>query len=439
MKIKHQLFLLLFVLNLLLGILIVLLFMERPLLLIFGEIGLLITIVFSIIVYNKTRKPIDLVVTGTELIKDNDYSNTFVPLKSNELDSMVAVYNNMIEKLRDERVLQKEQYHFLDKIIKASPVGIILMDLNKNINSINPSAEKIIRLKNDEVVGKKVNEIDHLIFHEIDQMDKEESVITISGIQNIRCQKSHFIDQGHTRYFIFIEEITNVTLETEKKAYEKVIRMMSHEINNSIGPINSILESTLNYEKFLNEEDRKEFNNVINVAIKRNKSLNNFTANFANFVKIPPPDMSSCNLNELLINQKSLLEKHNNNKTSTEWKLSETPVTILADGTQIEQVVHNIYINAVEAIKENGTISIETSSSPLRLIISNNGKKIPDNIKNKLFTPFFSTKNDGQGIGLMLIREVLRNHGYKFSLETDTDGITKFTINFDTSETRTNY
>ncbi len=434
MKFKYQLLLLVLSLNLILFILVVLLFREQNMLFIIGEIVLLISTVFSVRIIRKTTKPIDLITAGTEFIKENDFNTKFASSNNSELDSMMQVYNQMIEKLRNERILQKEQYHFLDKIIKASPSGIILMDLDQKIISMNPAAEHITGFTNNDVAGKKTNEIQHLIFKEISNMDLNESIITISGIQNIRCQKSHFIDRSFTRFFILLEEISSVTLDTEKKALEKVIRMMSHEVNNSIGPINSILESTLNYGKYLSNEDKIEFQNIVNVAIERNKHLNYFTSNFADVVNIPSPKLGFCNLNGLLDNQKPLLEKAYGTQINMKWDLATPSPMIDVDSTQFEQVIHNIYKNAAEAMSGKGIIITRTFNSPASLTITDNGTGIPDHVKNKLFTPFFSTKKNGQGIGLMLIREILRNHGFKFSLETSKENLTEFRIDFNINQ-----
>lgn len=406
MKLKHQLFLLLFFLNAIVLFLTILLFKKSNFLFFLAEALFVIAIVFSVIIYKKINKSMVHVITATERIKDNDFNTKFMPVANTEINEMLQVFNKMIEKLRQERVLQKEQYHFLDKIIKASPSGIILLDFEQNISFINAATEKIMALKNEAVVGKKINEINHVIFNEINKIEKGESIITLSGIQKIRCHKSHFIDRGHTRNFIFLEEISTVSLNTERASYEKIIRMMSHEINNSIGPINSILESLLYYKKALNNEDKNEFEKVIRVAIERNQHLNTFMANFANVVKIPMPSKTVCNLNELLKNQNTLLNIAYNNRITFQWDLCNIPPFVSIDINQFEQVIHNIYKNATEAIHGKGIIKTKTTYSPFSLSISNNGKAIPNHVKSKLFTPFFSTKPNGQGIGLMLKRSI---------------------------------
>ena len=127
-----------------------------------------------------------------------------------------------------------------------------------------------------------------------------------------------------------------------------------------------------------------------------------------------------------------MLPKCEQQKTQWEWQLSEGNFEVNVDVQQMEHVLVNIVQNALEAIEAGGSIRISTGINPVKeLRISNNGRKIPKAIQQKLFAPFFSTKKDGQGIGLTLIREILLNHGFRFSLQTLNDGWTEFRIEFD--------
>ena len=113
--------------------------------------------------------------------------------------------------------------------------------------------------------------------------------------------------------------------------------------------------------------------------------------------------------------------------------LTDNDQYIHVDGIQFEQVLVNIIKNAYEAIGENGRIKISTHHSPLSIIIEDNGPGISEEAKQKLFTPFFTTKSSGQGIGLMFVREVLTNHRCRFSLSTE-EGYTRFKIFFSTAD-----
>ncbi len=111
-------------------------------------------------------------------------------------------------------------------------------------------------------------------------------------------------------------------------------------------------------------------------------------------------------------------------------ELTDIEPKVMIDSILMEQVVLNIIKNAIESVGDRGTISIETSTKPISLTIVDNGEGISEEVAIKLFSPFFSTKPNGQGIGLLLVREILLKHGYKFSLATGEDGLTRFTVFF---------
>lgn len=259
----------------------------------------------------------------------------------------------------------------------------------------------------------------------------ESKTISLNGVTTYKLQKSHFIDRGFIRYFIMMEELTVEILEAEKKAYGKVIRMMAHEVNNTIGPVNSIIESTLKNGQLLHEQSAT-LKNALHVAVERNHNLNAFMRNFADIVRLPPPNKKKVDLHRLISNVATLmLLKAGEKEIDFEYNLSDETIIISADEQQMEQALINIVKNAIEAIEQKGTVLFTTTFHPAQLIISDTGKGIDASSKEHLFSPFFSTKKDGQGVGLMLIREILINHHYKFSLNTAEIGKTNFTISFD--------
>ena len=122
--------------------------------------------------------------------------------------------------------------------------------------------------------------------------------------------------------------------------------------------------------------------------------------------------------------------KAKDNNIEFKLKLADGPLKIMADEQQMEQVLINIVKNAIEAIDKNGTITLITTAYKNGVTISDTGPGISAEQTANLFSPFFSTKKDGQGIGLTLVREILVNHGFEFSLKTITPKKTDFTITF---------
>ena len=406
---------------------------DKILLFLAAEVVIFITIIISILLYRQLIRPINTITSGIESIEDKDFSMKFVKVGHYEMDKLIDVYNTMIDQLRVERVKQQEQHFFLENLIEATPSGIVILDFDERIISVNPAAEEFIDSKIEELEGKIFAEVPGKLAKEISKIESSLPVVVpISGMKTFRCQKASFVDRGFNNRFVVIEELTEELLKTERKAYEKVIRMMSHEINNSIGAVNSILSSSLNYSNQIAEKDRTYFVDAMNVAIRRNEHLNKFMRNFADIVRIPQPQKTRTDLHELLKTVHILISSQiRDKKINWKWELTDNELIAELDIHQIEQVLVNILKNAMEAIANTGEIIIQTQQHPKRrLMILNNGEKISKEIQQKLFTPFFSTKAGGQGLGLTLIREILLNHGFNFSLHTREDGYTVFVIEF---------
>jgi two-component system, NtrC family, nitrogen regulation sensor histidine kinase NtrY len=392
-----------------------------------SEVFIIISLIISWQLYNELIHPIDLLMQGADAIKDRDFNVKFLSTGKYEMDKLIKVYNEMMDELRTERTKQEEQHLFLEKLIYTSPTGILILDFNENIHQVNPRALQLLGVEEKEVLKKSVYELSHPIMQQVKQLQSGHSkMFTMNGAVSYKLQKSHFIDRGFPRHFVMIEELTAEILEAEKKSYGKVIRMMAHEVNNTIGSVNSILQFTLQAQ-----QHSDELTNAIQVAIERNNNLNSFMRNFADLVRIPIPVKRPVHIIPLLQNVTDLMQlRAGEKKINFQYEHHNEAFIINADIQQMEQALINIVKNAVEAIDEKGTISIITRANPKQLIIRDSGKGISPESEEYLFSPFYSTKKDGQGVGLTVIREILFNHGFDFSLKTVAMSVTEFRINF---------
>lgn len=369
---------------------------------------------------------------GTAAIKDRDFNVKFVETGKYEMDQLINVYNQMIDQLRTEKTKQEEQHFFLEKLINTSPTGIIILGYEKNIQQANPMALQMLSMEENEIIGKSLNEINHPLTRSLDALQSGESTtVTLNGVTTYKLQKSHFIDRGFPRHFIMIEELTAEILAAEKKAYGKVIRMMAHEVNNTIGPVNSILQSTLQNETLWSDTNVQPLQNALQVAFERNNSLNVFMRNFADVVRLPEAKRKNTDLIKIIRSVAQLMEmKAGEKEIKFHYNLSGEPFIIFADEQQMGQVFINIIKNAIEAVDSKGDIMFSFDSPSRKLQIVNNGEDIARDAADHLFSPFFSTKKEGQGIGLTLVKEILHNHGFEFSLKTIAKDETVFEIQF---------
>ena len=406
---------------------------DNKMIFIASEVVILISLFISYELYTSFIRPVKFMLSGADALKDNDFTIKFLDTGSSEMDQLIGIYNDMIDHLRNERIGQEEKHYFLDKLIKASPTGIIILDYDDKVQAINDRAMEILELGlNPE--GWYVRDINHPIIEQTLASKESEVLISIGSSKKYKCIKSNFVDKGFDRQFIQIEELTAALLANEKAAYGKVIRMMAHEVNNSIGAINSMLHSIQPMGDDLKADDREDFSNALKVAIGRNERLNKFMHNFADIIRIPEPEMERTDLNALMYEITTLMmPKAADLKIEVKYKRSEDPIHLQADAKQLEQVFVNVIKNAIESIEStgrSGIIRIETFTRPTTLRIYDNGAGISADNETDLFKPFFSTKTTGQGLGLTMSKEILHNHGAWFDLKTEDDGWTVFEVRF---------
>lgn len=431
MKLKFLFFFLALLLVAVWGILLVLSLKERGMLFYIVEGVITFSLIFLVFFYRKVVKPLDIIGNGMELLREQDFSSRLTPVGQKEADRLVMVFNRMMEQLKDERLRLREQNHFLDLLVSVSPMGLIIMTLDGHVSMVNAAATRFLDyVSPDDIKGRLLCELVSPLAQEIERIPKDSSeTIRLSDSMIYRCSRLSFVDRGFAHPFILIESLTSEVVKAEKKAYEKVIRMIAHEVNNTVAGITSTLDTVDGALECM--DDTEDLREVMKVCVDRCYSMSHFITNFANVVKIPEPQLQFVDLNERVAACKMFMETVCRNRNITlHMELCKENPQVNMDTSLFEQVLVNIIKNAAESIAETGTIFIRTSINPIMLEIADSGAGISKEVEAKLFSPFFSTKPNGQGIGLIFIREVLIKHGCTFSLRTYPDGLTRFRIRF---------
>lgn len=379
---------------------------DKILLFIISEVIILFSVLLSIWLYQQLIEPITKIKEGVNAIRDKDFNVRLLTTGKNEVDELILVYNRMMDALREERTRQEAQHFFLEKLIATSPTGIVILDFNEELRQLNPKAEEIVKGNEHEfmqfIAGLKPG---------------DSKICRMGNSRSYKIQKSHFIDRGFPRLFVMIEELTAEISQAEKNTYSKVIRMMAHEVNNTIGPVNSIINLALTNEKLWLQPLVAPVKNALNVAVERNQNLSVFMRNFADLVKLTPGKKHLIDLRKLVENVTSFLHPMaQQHQVTFSLELGTEIFQILADAQQMEQVLLNVTKNAIEAIDIEGMVCFRIDKVTNALYIADNGRGLSNGLSEELFSPFFSTKKDGQGIGLTLVKEILLNHGFEFSL-----------------------
>ena len=386
---------------------------------------------YLIYFYRKVVKPLNSIAGGMDLLQAQDFSSRLAPVGQREADRIVSIFNRMMNQLKEERLHLREQNHFLDLLIRTSPMGVIILTLDERISMVNKAALAFLNEKTEEdMLDKTMDMLNGSLAEELTRLPKDTTTtIRLSDSHIYRCSHLSFIDRGFAHPFYLIESLTSEVMKAEKKAYEKVIRMIAHEVNNSVAGITSTLDTI--DDALQTMDDTEDIREVMRVCVERSYSMSRFITNFADVVKIPEPQLEEVHLNDRVVACKIFMENLCQHRDiDLQLDLCEENPLVSMDTSLFEQVIINIIKNATESIDTHGKVIIRTSSLPLMLEIGDTGRGISKEVESKLFSPFFSTKPNGQGIGLIFIREVPMKHGCTFSLRTYQDGITRFKIFF---------
>ena len=400
-------------------------------------------LIYLLVFYRKIVKPMNTIGFGMELLREQDFSSRLSQVGQYEADRIVNIFNRMMEQLKNERLRMREQNHFLDLLIQASPMGVIITTLDGDISQLNPMALKMLGVRLEEAMDRQLELVDSPLAVELAEIHTDETTVVRLNDANIyKCTHSTFIDRGFKHPFYLIERMTDEVMRAEKRAYEKVIRMIAHEVNNTTAGITSTLDTV--EQALSTEEGMEDICDVMRVCTERCFSMSRFITRFADVVKIPEPTATPVQLNELVAMCKRFMEGMCNDRhISLRLECDPEVGKVRLDSSLFEQVLVNIIKNAAESIEgaaqssesgmevagKQGEVIVRTIA-PASIEVVDNGPGISKEAEAKLFSPFFSTKPNGQGIGLVFIREVLSRHGCTFSLRTYNDGLTRFRISF---------
>ena len=397
------------------------------------EIAFVASAAVGVTLVRRLFSSLNYATAGTQMIRDGEFTSRLLPIGQPEIDSLIAVYNQMVDRLRDERTRTQEQQHFFADVLRVSPAGIIVLDFDRRVVSVNPAAERLLDSPAQAVNGVCLDDLDDPLARVLTSLSAgHTAVVTLQSTRRARCHHGTFLDRGFPRSFLLIEELTEELRQAERDAYEKLIRVMAHEVNNSTAASNSLLTSSLTYAPQLNPDSRADFEQALGIVIQRTAQLNRFMRTFADVFRLPAPLKHSERLVDVLESTVRLVSARPDAATvAWTWDVDDRTLTVQMDRGQMEQALLNVLQNAIEAQARTITVRLRSRNGARpTLRIEDSGEGFGPEAQSNLFTPFFSTKPNGQGIGLTLVREVLSAHGFDYSLHKQPGQPTTFTIIF---------
>ncbi|WP_444932274.1 sensor histidine kinase [Microbulbifer sp. SSSA002] len=358
---------------------------------------------------NSTLKSLQ---NGLLNFRDGDFSISLVPPKDSELRQITLLYNEVGEYLRKERAHIYQRELLLDTVIQTSPQTLLLINQNDRIIYSNNSAKQLLNhgkpiqglllqqalSESPKEIARAINSWKNGLFNYTDR----------HGPHSIHIGNSTFVLNTQTHRLIVLREMTRELTRAEVEVWKKVIRLISHELNNSLAPISSLAHSG----KMLVTKPGKEqaLEKVFDIIADRCKHLTEFTQGYASFAKLPAPSCESVTWQEL-INRIMPIQAF-----SLKGTLPEEPGYF--DPIQIEQALLNLIKNSREAGSNSDDIELEVSTDPLgqKIVLSDRGCGMSEKVLEQALLPFFSTKEQGVGLGLALCREIIDAHDGQIQL-----------------------
>lgn len=380
------------------------------------------------VVYRRVRRPLRSIANGAELLRARDFGSRLPHVGNRDADKIIDMFNQMMTALKEERLRLREQNHFLDLLIEVSPMGIIQLDPAdvKIITHANNAAASMLDSREASLLaGSVLSDVPGQLASEISTLKPDEvRTVRLNNAMIYRCSRFSFMERGIRHPFILVESLTDEVRQAERKSYEKVLRMIAHEVNNSLAGIISVSETVAECTE---DSDLKE---ALTAGAQRGKDLGAFISQLAKSVKIPAPNCVETDLPAMLLNLSPMLEALCA-KTGAKFSYIPPggPLQVSLDPILIEQVITNIVKNGAESAGQGGEVELAVDASSRTLTVTDNGPGLSAESASMLFTPFYTTKAQGQGLGLLVVSEILNAHGLKFSLATGPDALTRFTVN----------
>lgn len=393
------------------------------------------------------------VVSFLQSIKWDDFSHTYPEApKGSAIQELYTEFNAVIKKFREIRAEKEAQYQYLKTIVQHVGIGIMTFDKHGEIQIVNTAAKSLLGLRNIRniedlkvVNGQLTSAVRDLRtggrdLVKVSRPDEEDVQLAIYAIElSLRGQEFKLIS---------IQNIQSELEEKEMEAWQNLIRVLTHEIMNSVTPISSLartieteMEEWLKNGQHINEisnDQIEDFHMALHTIHRRSDNLITFVNDFRNMTRITLPNLSKTCIQELVKHALALLK--NDIQEAGISVLEDIPedLCIQVDPQQIEQVLINIIKNAVQAMAEDDENlerklwlkAMQRPEGDVHILIRDNGSGIEEEALKKIFIPFYTTKKGGSGIGLSLSKQIMRHHKGNITAKSVINEGTEFSLRF---------
>ena len=374
---------------------------------------------FSFAARERVANPLRTLANLLEAMREGDYSiRARVDNPEEAMGEVMQQVNAMAATLRDQRLGALEATALLRKVMEEIDVAAFAFDPQQALRLVNRAGERLLAQPAERLLAHDATSLGlgEFLTGESEQIIQR-TFPGASGRWGVR--RSQFREGGVKHQLLVLTDLTRPLREEELQAWQRIVRVIGHELNNSLTPIKSIAQSL---EQLVKNEPRpddwsEDMSRGLNVIAARSESLSRFMSSYARLAKLPPPKFGAVEMNSLLRRVTSL-------ETRMQVFFEECPaLTIQGDADQLEQVLINLIRNAVDAAQETGgRVFLRHRQTPytVEITVRDEGPGL-SNTAN-LFVPFFTTKRGGSGIGLVISRQIAEAHNGSLTLGNANDG-----------------
>ncbi|WP_158751802.1 PAS domain-containing sensor histidine kinase [Acidobacterium sp. S8] len=388
-------------------------------------LALVVLLVASIFLEQVVR-PLQTLANVVAALREEDFSfRARGAAPHDSLGELAIEINQLADALQSQRLSALEAVALLRRVILEMDAPVLAFDEQGALRVVNPAAERVLHLNAARDLGRNAGELG--LRRILDEPDEGITAIEAQGQQaRWMVRRSSFRQRGVPHTLLVLSDVSSALREEERIAWRRLIRVLGHEISNSLAPIKSIAGTLRSRIAQLPPESAINFERGLNVIESRAEALNRFVQAYRQLAQLPAPVLR-------LVPLPALLDRVAGLETRLTVNVVEVqPVNLTADADQIEQLLINLVKNAVEAAvndrEEAGlvsepsvTIRSRVAGDMVSIFVEDNGPGLTN--PGNLFVPFYTTKTNGSGVGLVLARQIAEAHGGSLELRNRVDAI----------------
>lgn len=407
----------------------------------YAGLGFFFLLILSYRMFSKHRFLLKQMVEFSEAVKYRDFTRRFVVKREKSVEGQLyTAFNQINEVYKNISIDQELQHQYLNKVINMLDTAIIFYHAESGkviwLNEAFKELFQVPHLGNISGMQKRHPELYIKTMQLQVGKHQMETAHSSKGKIKLLMQSSGFETQDGSFRIIVYQNINEAIDETETRAWHKLLRVLTHEIMNSIGPISSLAETLHDrLEHWEGEQDIEDLKLGIFTIKRRSEGLLQFAKSYRLINKVDQPQFSEILVVQLFENIYQLLEPTLIQKNiDVDIIIKNTRMILRADVNLLEQVIINLLLNAIEAVKEEEepyiSLSAIETKDHIQLKIQDNGAGMSPEIQEQIFTPFFTTKKTGTGVGLTLSKQIMLMHGGNISVDSVEGEGSTFTLQF---------